>query len=137
MHLPLRDRPDLIGLTNASEYRQVDGTYRCVPQPRIPTLAEAKPAFLCLSVKPDYYQILFSEPSGTFASVRFPWDNLDPLASFFYTIYVPPLSHFYRGETIMRKAVMSYAGATADGKMICDLGDAWGRRTTVFFIREH
>ncbi|KAI0681738.1 hypothetical protein C8Q76DRAFT_804477 [Earliella scabrosa] len=78
---------------------------------RITTLAEAKPAFLHLTVKPDYYQILLLEPSGTFASVRFPWDNLDPLASFFYTVYVPPLSHL---ETSMSKAVMPSAGATVD-----------------------
>ncbi|KAI0767497.1 hypothetical protein C8Q74DRAFT_961623 [Fomes fomentarius] len=111
-----------------------------------------KPAFLCLTIKPAYYQILLSEPSGTAASPQYSWNELEPLASFLYSLYLPPPSHFYHDTTIS-KSPLAFAGASTssisvswsigccgeqytDGKIMFALGDAWGRRTTIFLIKD-
>ena len=111
------------------------------------------PAFLCLSVKPQYYQIILSEPCGVVASPRFPWSELGPLASFFHTIYVGSDNHVLHDNTVLWKCVPNNTAASivtfdvswlskcggewyTDGDMICDFGDAWGRRTTVFSVTD-
>ena len=109
------------------------------------------PAFLCLTVKPQYYQIILSEPCGVVASPCFPWSELGALASFFHTIYVGSDNHFLHDSTVLWKCVPNNTAASivtfdvswsikcggqwyTDGDMICDFGDAWGRRTTVFSV---
>ncbi|KAI0807935.1 hypothetical protein C8Q74DRAFT_1230133 [Fomes fomentarius] len=169
----LEEKPDLLGLVGAAKYSK---SKLRVSHGSIVTLVEVKadkshgmaqalryayhhqqarpdkPAFICLSVKPAYYQILLSEPSGTVASPRFNWKDLGPLASFLYSLYIPPPSHFYHDATIL-KSPFTHAGASTssisvswsitchgeqytDGKMMSALGDAWGRRTAVFLIKD-
>ena len=171
------DKPDLLGVPNAQRFRMENGEYIRIPHQFIETLAEVKadsthgraqaasyayrhqqarpdhPAFLCLSVKPQYYQIVLSEPCGVVASPRFPWSELGPLASFFHTIYVGSDSHVLHDSTVLWKCVTKKPTAKVptftfswsiqcggewytNGSIICDLGDAWGRRTTVFSVTD-
>ena len=179
-HFPLLkviDKPDLLGVPYAQQFRTKNGRYMRVPLHCIETLAEVKadsthgraqaasyayrhqqarpdhPAFLCLSVKPQYYQIVLSEPCGVVASPRFPWSELGALVSFFHTIYVGSNNRILHDSTVFWKSVAKNPAASivtfnvswsvecggelyTEGSMICDFGDAWGRRTTVFAVTD-
>ncbi|RPD61718.1 hypothetical protein L227DRAFT_610175 [Lentinus tigrinus ALCF2SS1-6] len=171
------NRPDLIGVPNVDRFRKRDGSgYKRVPHHFIETLAVVKahkkydlaqaahsayrhqqarpdhPAFLCLTVKPQYYQIMLSEPGGVVASAHFPWTDLQPLAIFFHTLYVPRTKHILHDSTVLWKCVPGNPSRNltsvkitwsitcgeemyTEGNLIA-LGDAWGQRTTVFRIKD-
>lgn len=54
---------------------------------------QARPDRLCifaLYFRPDFYQLVFSNPLGTVASPTITYDNLLPLCQYIYSLYLPP-----------------------------------------------
>ena len=161
----INDEPDLVAVVEPSRFSDDKGASDPIPHRYIETLVEVKaddsnallvaatyayrhqrdrpdqPAFLCLIAKPHYYQLLLSDPSGVTPSPRFPWTSLTSLASFMYTIYVPPHPPFLHDDTL--RWVHHEDGTTrwnivAGGQEYTDcqcviLGDAWGRQSTIYY----
>ncbi|EJF56487.1 hypothetical protein DICSQDRAFT_174870 [Dichomitus squalens LYAD-421 SS1] len=124
----VKDAPDLLGVYNVGDFRaDADGIYKGVPHHRVEAIVEAKPiaksggrrqattyayrhhqarpdhpAFYCLVVKPQWYQVLLSDPTGVVASPETPWDHDDLrlLAAYIYSHYDPPRGHFLWDDTI-------------------------------------
>ena len=59
-----------------------------------------RPGFYVLVIKPQWYQVLYSDPTGVFASPRAPWTNTDLLVAYIYSHYDPPTNHFLWDETV-------------------------------------
>ncbi|TBU21294.1 hypothetical protein BD311DRAFT_812433 [Dichomitus squalens] len=170
----VKDMPDLLGVYNVGDFSSVaSGSYRGVPHHRVEAIVEAKPiaksggrrqattyayrhhqarpdhpAFYCLVVKPQWYQVLLSDPTGVVASAETPWDpdDLGLLAAYIYSHYDPPRGHFLWDDTIAW-----VPGATLDhpstwkvkvqdqwytqGQFIF-IGEPWGRRTTILRVKD-
>lgn len=114
-----------------------------------------------LSVRPQYYQISWVDATGPVSSPRYPLDpdNLAPLASYLYSLYVPPKGHYLFDSTIQpyipscdnltKALVHTKAGkkkpwlgwnVTVGSRVYegCDLrvwSGGFGRRTTVFWTK--
>ncbi|OBZ76717.1 hypothetical protein A0H81_03223 [Grifola frondosa] len=172
-HFPLeevRDKPDIVGVVgSAHDFVRANGhsDYKSIPYHRVETFVEAKatrkdgraqaasyawqhlqarpdhPGVYCLSVKPETYQVLWSDPSGVVASPHTSWKELQLLAAFLYSLYMPPLSHFVRDRSIVwteppgqvfgppRWTITSQGVKYRDCSILFN-GKAWGNRTTVF-----
>ncbi|KAI0772783.1 hypothetical protein BD413DRAFT_473673, partial [Trametes elegans] len=101
-----------------------------------------RPGFYCLSVKPQHFQIVHSSPVGLRISDHTPWENLDTLCAYVYSLYVPPDGHFLYDRTITWKetpnnplsapkwTVKTESATYTDAELIF-LGNPWGRRTTI------
>ncbi|TBU63616.1 hypothetical protein BD310DRAFT_916793 [Dichomitus squalens] len=170
----VKDAPDLLGVYNVKDFSPVaSGSYKGVPHHRVEAIVEAKPekkyggrrqattyayrhhqarpdhpAFYCLVVKPQWYQVLLSDPTGVVASAETPWDpdDLGLLAAYIYSHYDPPRGHFLWDDTIAW-----VPGATLDhpptwkvkvqdqwytqGQFIF-IGEPWGRRTTILRVKD-
>ncbi|EJF56100.1 hypothetical protein DICSQDRAFT_175207 [Dichomitus squalens LYAD-421 SS1] len=166
--------PDLLGVYNVGDFNPAEsGSYKGVPHHRVEAIVEAKPekkyggrrqattyayrhhqarpdhpAFYCLVVKPQWYQVLLSDPTGVVASAETPWDpdDLRLLAAYIYSHYDPPRGHFLWDDTIAW-----VPGATLDhpptwkvkvqdqwytqGQFIF-IGEPWGRRTTILRVKD-
>ncbi|RPD61735.1 hypothetical protein L227DRAFT_592819 [Lentinus tigrinus ALCF2SS1-6] len=162
-----RDAPALVAVFNPTEFtREKNGKYKGVPHHRVVSFVEATskrqgggraqaasyayrhlqarpdhPMVYCLVIKPQWYQVLLSSPSGIVASAQTSWDNLDLLLAYVYSHYDPRDDHFLDDDTLrwiapaVPKAAPSweitFQGKVYEGDVIFR-GKPWGRRTTVF-----
>ncbi|TBU23612.1 hypothetical protein BD311DRAFT_673589 [Dichomitus squalens] len=167
----VKDAPDLLGVYNVGDFCVDADGYKGVPHYRVEAIVEAKPiaksggrrqattyayrhhqarpdhpAFYCLVVKPQWYQVLLSDPTGVVASAQTVWGDLDLLAAYIYSHYAPPRGHFLWDDTIAW-----VPGATLDhpptwkvkvqdqwytqGHFIF-IGEPWGRRTTILRVND-
>lgn len=95
-----------------------------------------------LAARPQDYQIAWVNASGATSSPRFDWGNLEPLARYLYSLYVPPAGHFLNDPTVSVNLNVPTSGdicwAVKVGEKLyqrCTItfwSGAWGRRTTVF-----
>ncbi|TBU52506.1 hypothetical protein BD310DRAFT_228708 [Dichomitus squalens] len=168
----VKDAPDLLGVYNVGDFSSdVDGVYKGVPHHRVEAIVEAKPiaksggrdqattyayrhhqarpdhpAFYCLVVKPDWYQVLLSDPTGVVASAETVWGDLDLLAAYIYSHYDPPRDHFLWDETIAWIPGESLADPPTwkvnvqgqwytQGRFVF-VGEPWGRRTTILRVSD-
>lgn len=124
-------------------------------------LLEARPdmpGVYGLALRPRGYIILWSDASGIIGSDEYPWDNLIPLASYVYSLYVPPPDHHLWDPSITvapdppfeGKAPASVSSSKLKGTTDMPLwmvhglrtepllfqrfaaGNPWGRRSDVF-----
>ncbi|KAI0634298.1 hypothetical protein C8Q77DRAFT_1157138 [Trametes polyzona] len=110
-----------------------------------------RPGVYGLYVRPKFYQIFYSSPIGVKASARIPWYeskatlNLGSLYDYVYSLYDPPKDLFlYDPSVKWLEPPKQYLGPptwtiTIGGKVyrgaaIDFIGNAWGRRTTVFRV---
>ncbi|OBZ76719.1 hypothetical protein A0H81_03221 [Grifola frondosa] len=169
----VRDKPDLIGVYEPTQQYSLAAPhngrmdYKSVPYHLTQTLVEAKPTtedgraqaasyawqhlqarpdhpgVYVLTAKPQYYQVVWSDPSGTVASARTPWNNLRLLACYIYSLYCPPDDHVLHDLSIDVEGAggdpfaapewtITSGGHIYEHCHIKFVGQAWGRRTTVF-----
>ncbi|TBU25404.1 hypothetical protein BD311DRAFT_790439 [Dichomitus squalens] len=168
------DAPDFLGVYNVGDFlADADDVYKGVPHHRVEAIVEAKPiaksggrrqattyayrhhqarpdhpAFYCLVVKPDWYQVLLSDPTGVVASAETPWDHDDLrlLAAYIYSHYDPPRDHFLWDDTIGWIHGESLADPPTwkvnvqgqwytHGRFVF-VGEPWGRRTTILRVSD-
>ncbi|KAI0657464.1 hypothetical protein C8Q70DRAFT_919277 [Cubamyces menziesii] len=164
------DSPDIVGVFEEPygyEQRDDDGTYRSIPYHRVETAVEAKaiygkdgkaqatryaykiqqarpdrPGYYVLSVKPQYFQVIYSSPLKPVASEHMRWTDLTSLCAYVYSLYDPPEDHFLYDRTLswVEKSdkrfgrpswTIQTGGEVYTGADTCFVGDPWGRRTTV------
>ncbi|TBU37194.1 hypothetical protein BD309DRAFT_1023770, partial [Dichomitus squalens] len=168
------DAPDFLGVYNVGDFlADADHVYKGVPHHRVEAIVEAKPiaksggrrqattyayrhhqarpdhpAFYCLVVKPEWYQVLLSDPTGVVASAETPWDHDDLrlLAAYIYSHYDPPRDHFLWDDTIGWIHGESLADPPTwkvkvqgqwytQGRFVF-VGEPWGRRTTILRVSD-
>ena len=171
----VKDAPDILGIYGVDDFRDSigqDGVYTKVPHHRVEAIVEAKPerkgggrrqattyayrhhqarpdhpAVYCLVVKPKWYQVLLSDPTGVVASVQTDWSDLRLLAAYIFSHYSPPRDHFLWDETIAwvpgstsedppTWKVMFQGQWYYQGRLLF-IGEPWGRRTTVLRVTDH
>lgn len=54
----------------------------------------------CVTVQSTWYQIVWSDSSGVVASPKSPWDQLDLLVGYIYSLYYPPDHHCLHDSTL-------------------------------------
>lgn len=104
-----------------------------------------RPGFYLLVIKPQWYQVLYSDPTGVFASPHIPWDNTDLLVAYVYSHYNPPDAHFLWDETVRwfehngRCTFPSWKiqvnGEWYTRGRFIFVGESWSRLTTTFGAR--
>ncbi|KAI1787263.1 hypothetical protein LXA43DRAFT_716444 [Ganoderma leucocontextum] len=105
------------------------------------------PACYSLIVKPEWYQVIVSEPSGIISSPKYNWGDLSLLIAYVYSHYVPPSNHTLIDETIRwdhddsgsdRLALPTWSircGTRTFSKgTLLFIGSPWRRRTSVFKV---
>ncbi len=167
------DAPDLLGVYDVNilkDKKDAHGVYKGVPHHRVEAIVEAKsekngggrrqattyayrhhqarpdrPGFYVLVIKPQWYQVLYSDPTGVFASPQTSWTNTDLLAAYVYSHYNPPADHFLWDESIrwseQRHGVCSFPSWKIDlggrryrqGQFIF-IGEPWSRLTSTFDV---
>ena len=174
----LRDAPDILGVRDGETYpiHNPNGPeYEGVPHHCIDTIVEAKPVgsisgrsqgaayayrhlqarpdhptILVLLVKPEGYQVLLSDANGIIASKRSPWDDLELLQAYLYSLYVPPSNHaffdpslsWYIGpdSAVAPDWLIKFnAGLSSEHTFRGSLhftGSPWSRRTTIFMAKD-
>ncbi|KAI1786564.1 hypothetical protein LXA43DRAFT_1064488 [Ganoderma leucocontextum] len=165
-----KDAPDLLGVYDVDVFKDgkdAQGVYKGVPHHRVEAIVEAKsetngggrrqaatyayrhhqarpdrPGFYLLVIKPQWYQVLYSDPTGLFASPQTPWANMDLLVAYVYSHYEPPDAHFLWDETIRWSEsngpctfpswkIQVKGEWYTDGQFIF-VGEPWSRLTTTF-----
>ena len=168
------DAPDLLGVYDVDLFKDnkgPHGVYKGVPHHRVEAIVEAKsetngggrrqattyayrhhqarpdrPGFYVLLIKPQWYQVLYSDPTGVFASPQTPWTNMDLLAAYVYSHYNPPSDHLLWDDTIRWSEsddscfVPSWnidlrGQEYTDGEIIF-VGEPWSRLTTTFDVED-
>ncbi|KAI0325521.1 hypothetical protein GY45DRAFT_1340081 [Cubamyces sp. BRFM 1775] len=167
------DSPDIVGVFEEPygyEQREDDGTYRDIPYHRVETVVEAKaiyggdgqaqatryaykiqqarpdrPGYYVLSVKPQYFQVIYSSPLKPVASEHTRWTDLTALCAYIHSLYDPPAGHILYDRTVSWVEPLgqqfgrpSWTVRTGD-KVYADadlafVGDPWARRTTILRI---
>ncbi|KAI1791249.1 hypothetical protein LXA43DRAFT_1061457 [Ganoderma leucocontextum] len=166
-----KDAPDLLGVYDVDIFKynkDADGVYKQVPHHRVEAIVEAKserngggrrqattyayrhhqarpdrPGFYVLVIKPQWYQVLYSDPTGVFASPETPWKNMGLLVAYLYSHYYPPDGHFLWDDTIWWSepedgpCPFPSWKVRFDGKMyencrLIFIGEPWTRLTNVF-----
>ncbi|KAM5538146.1 hypothetical protein V8D89_008189 [Ganoderma adspersum] len=166
-----KDAPDLLGVYDVDLFkanRRADGVYSGVPHHRVEAIVEAKsekkgggrqqaatyayrhhqarpdrPGFYLLVIKPQWYQVLYSDPTGIFASPHISWDNTDLLVAYVYSHYNPPDAHLLWDETIRWREHLNgdltfpsweiqVNGEWYTRGRIIFVGESWSRLTTTF-----
>ncbi len=168
------DAPDLLGVYEVNIFednKASDGVYKGVPHHRVEAIVEAKseklgggrrqamtyayrhhqarpdrPGFYVLVIKPQWYQVLYSDPTGVFASPQTSWTDTDLLVAYLYSHYHPPDRHFIWDDTIrwsepLGPCLSPSWDITCDGKVYKNgrfvfFGEPWGRLTTAFNIED-
>lgn len=121
---PMRQAPSGTTSSGAEKSQEKEPKFKPVPYPLARTLVEMKlddkngfhqalsycPYILeagphlvglyVLSAKPQHYQIGWYDASGSVGSKRFAWNNLEPLVSYLYSLYVPPKNHILFDRTL-------------------------------------
>ncbi|KAH9903400.1 hypothetical protein C8Q73DRAFT_751310 [Cubamyces lactineus] len=167
------DSPDIVGVFEEPygyEQREDDGTYRDIPYHRVETVVEAKaiygkdgkaqatryaykiqqarpdrPGYYVLSVKPKYFQVIYSSPLKPVASEHTRWTDLTALCAYVYSLYDPPEDHILQDRTVcwVEKGDKRFGRPSwtvrTEGKVyaaadLAFVGDPWGRRTTILRI---
>ena len=105
-----------------------------------------RPGFYVLVIKPQWYQVLYSDPTGLFASPQTSWSDIHLLAAYLYSHYNPPDGHFLWDDTIRwtePDGPFSYPSweITCDGKLYTNgqlifVGEPWSRLTTAYNIED-
>ncbi|KAI0767465.1 hypothetical protein C8Q74DRAFT_1280565, partial [Fomes fomentarius] len=100
----------------------------------------------CLIVKPEWYQVIFSSPAGVIASPETDWADGRILAAYVYAHYVPPRNCGLVDDTIswstgekpeeLPNWSIRFAGKDYTDGCFLFIGEPWGRRTTVFLVRD-
>ncbi|KAI0634259.1 hypothetical protein C8Q77DRAFT_1194184 [Trametes polyzona] len=110
-----------------------------------------RPGAYGLYVRPKFYQIFYSNPVGTKASKQIPWHNdkgelnLDVLCKYVYSLYDPLKDLFLYDPSVKWVEPLDQAlgppswtitvgDDVYEGAAIEFIGNAWGRRTTVFRV---
>jgi hypothetical protein len=60
-----------------------------------------KPGVYAISLSPQRYRLLWSDPSGLYSSGDIQWDNLEPLISYVFSLYDPPPGHLKHDPTVV------------------------------------
>ncbi len=104
------------------------------------------PGMYCLIVKPEWYQVIYSSPAGVIASPETDWADGRILAAYVYAHYVPPHNCCLVDETLSWNAgenpedlpnwSIRFAGKDYTDGCFLFIGEPWGRRTTVFLVRD-
>ncbi|PIL29004.1 hypothetical protein GSI_09051 [Ganoderma sinense ZZ0214-1] len=170
----VKDAPDLLGVYDIKFFEDNKGTggvYKGVPHHRVEAIVEAKsekngggrrqaatyayrhhqarpdrPGFYVLVIKTKWYQVLYSDPTGVFASPQTHWPETDLLAAYLYSHYHPPDRHFLWDDTIRWIEPLGPCSQpsweiTCDGKVYKNgqfifIGEPWSRLTTAFNIED-
>ncbi|KAI0719842.1 hypothetical protein C8T65DRAFT_802417 [Cerioporus squamosus] len=163
----VKDAPDLLAVFNPTDFTQkTEGNYKGVPHHRVVSIVEAKvdknrggrpqaasyayrhqqarpdhPMLFCLTINPQWYQVILSSPNGVVASQQTSWENLDLLLAYVYSFYDPRDDHFLDDDTVRWNAPVNdkilpfwsikFKNTVYRGHFVF-VGDPWGRRTTVF-----
>ena len=102
------------------------------------------PGVYGLWVRPDGYQVLWSDASGVIASPKSSWDVCELLAAYVYSLYYPPADHILFDQAITspttprlgsNKPRWTIAGHLKDPYRACEwifTASSWGRRTNVW-----
>lgn len=96
------------------------------------------PGLYGVAIRPHGYRIFWAEASGIVASDQYKWDDLIPLVSYAYSLYVPPPGHYLRDSSIKLSPESPVKGEALNPKSKPFLsgrsvvGNSWGRRTHVF-----
>ena len=168
------DKPDLLGvydIADLEDQKGKDGVYKGIPHHRVEAIVEAKsekngggrqqaaayayrhhqarpdrPGFYVLVIKPQWYQVLYSDPTGVFASPQTFWPETDLLVAYLYSHYLPPARHFLWDDTIRwtePDGPLTHPAweITCDGKTYTKgqfifIGEPWGRLTTALTIED-
>lgn len=91
-----------------------------------------------VAIRPHGYRIFWADASGIVASDQYTWDDLIPLVSYAYSLYVPPPGHYLRDSSIKLSPESLVKGEALNPKSKPFLsgrsvvGNSWGRRTHVF-----
>ena len=168
------DAPDILGVYDIDLFKDNEGPYGIyegVPHHRVQAIVEAKsetrggglrqattyayrhhqarpdrPGFYVLVIKPTWYQVLYSDPTGVFASPETVWTDTDLLVAYLYSHYHPPDRHFLWDDTI-RWTEPHGPGLSPSWEIVCDgklykdghlifIGEPWSRLTTAFNIED-
>ena len=170
----VKDAPDLLGVYDLALFEDNkgdDGVYTGVPYHRVEAIVEAKserrgggrrqattyayrrhqarpdcPGLYVLVIKPKWYQVLYSDPTGVFASPETDWTDTDLLVAYLYSHYHPPDRHFLWDDTIRWTEPHGPCLAPSweivcDGKLYKDgqfifIGEPWSRLTTAYNIED-
>ena len=102
------------------------------------------PSIYGLVIKPQWYQVILSDPTGITASSQFKWSDLRLLQAYIYSHYYPPDNHPLVDDTVLRESLLPDAPTTwrfkvgrkvyTGGDCIA-IGPAWGRGTKVFAVK--
>lgn len=165
-HCSVKEKPDLLGVVDAQDYTNNDGVYKGVPHHHVETIIEAKPEkkgggraqaaayayrhhqarpdhpmMYCLVIKPQWYQVLLSSPTGVMASPQTDWSNLTLLSDYVDSHHNPPPGHFLFDETIRWESgenpgdlpswSIRFKGEDYTNGTLLSIGAPWGRRTVV------
>ncbi|KAI0772848.1 hypothetical protein BD413DRAFT_670576 [Trametes elegans] len=166
--------PDIIGAFGIEGGFDTDGeaVFKNVPYHRIETFVETKeiyaakegsqaiqhvctvqqarpdrPGFYCIRAKPQkYFQVVFSSPCGLVTSELAPWNDMDAVCAYIYSLYVPPDGHLLYDRTITWKEpancrlgpptwTVKTKDTTYTDAMAVFLGDPLDKRTTILRAR--
>ncbi|KAI1792812.1 hypothetical protein LXA43DRAFT_1005225 [Ganoderma leucocontextum] len=170
-----KDAPDVLGVYDVDIFKDkkdAQGVYKGVPHHRVEAIVEAKsetngggrrqattyayrhhqarpdrPGFYVLVIKPQWYQVLYSDPTGVFASPKTLWTNTNLLAAYIYSHYHPPANHFLWDDTIRWSEPddepcafpsweIHFGGERHSNGRFLFIGEPWGRLTNIFDIED-
>ncbi|KAI0079447.1 hypothetical protein K474DRAFT_1659020 [Panus rudis PR-1116 ss-1] len=111
------------------------------------------PGLYAITANPNFYQVLWGDASGTYASAEFQWSSLDPLVAYIRSLYSPPAEHHLFDPSVHTPALIPHRRIRKPGKKSitwtidhdgqsypnCEsifTGPICGRRTTVFARRD-
>ena len=104
------------------------------------------PGLYGLWARPQGYQVIWSDASGAIASLETPWDDLNLLRAYVYSLYCPPATHFLRDPYVHTPRLLPETASKGACWTIecpnhtyhysdCEtliIGDPWNRRTQVW-----